>query len=178
MDKEEKGANMMEEMANNLMDVACPTENSSINEGGLVEENFFEEPGSGGDFTQWEDLWVAMALLVAMAMAIMTLLGVFLLLVGIMSRLLGQDLTRDPRYTRLKIIMTTPSGYLAIYVRLSTFRNYANGPFLNMQQVIDGLLFEVFEVSQILNENFYIPIPFKIRKQAFHEICSKLDHRR
>ena len=97
MDREEEGANMVEEMANNLMQEACSTENASSNDGGLVEENFFEVSGSGGDFTQWEDFWVAMALLVAMAMAIMTLLGIFLLWVGIMSRLLGQDLTRDPR---------------------------------------------------------------------------------
>ena len=93
IDGEEEGANMMEEMANNLMEAACSTENSSSNDG----ENFFEGSGSGGDFTQWEDLWVAMALLVAMAMAIMSLLGIFLLWVGIMSRLLGHDLTRDPR---------------------------------------------------------------------------------
>ena len=97
MDREEEGANMMEEMANNLMEAACSTENSSSNDRGLMEENFFEGSGSGGDFTQWEDLWVAMALLVAMAMAIMSLLGIFLLWVGIMSRLLGHDLTRDPR---------------------------------------------------------------------------------
>ena len=93
MDREEEGANMVEEMANNLMQEACSTENLSSNDGG----NLFEGSGSGGDFTQWEDFWVAMALLVAMAMAIMTLLGIFLLWVGIMSRLLGQDLTRDPR---------------------------------------------------------------------------------
>ena len=97
MDREEEGANMVEEMANNLMEAACSTENSSSNDRGLMEENFFEGSGRGGDFTQWEDLWVAMALLVAMAMAIMSLLGIFLLWVGIMSRLLGHDLTRDPR---------------------------------------------------------------------------------
>ena len=84
-------------MVDEMVEVACSTENSSSNNGGLVEESFFEEPGGGGDFTQWEDLLVAMALLVAMVMAIMTLLGVFLLWVGIMARLLGQDPTRDPR---------------------------------------------------------------------------------
>ena len=85
MDVEEEGANMVEEMANNLMEMACPTENSSNNDGSLMEENFFDEQGTGGgDFTtQWEDLWVALALLIAMVMAIVTLLGVFLLLVGI-----------------------------------------------------------------------------------------------
>ena len=103
MDVEEDGANnMMEEMTNNLMEAACSTENASnSNEDGdwVVEGNFFEQSVSGGDFTsQWEDLLVAMALLVAMLMAIMTLLGIFLLLVGIMARLFGiQDLTRDPR---------------------------------------------------------------------------------
>ena len=101
----EEEANMdkgMEVMGNKLMEEICSTENSSSN-GGLVTENFFHdcESGtscSGGDFTQWEDLWTALTLLVVVVMAIMTLVGVFLLWVGIISRVLGQDIRMDPRY--------------------------------------------------------------------------------
>ena len=52
-------------------------------------ENFFEE-SKNGDMSQWKDLWTAMVLLVAMV-------SFFLLIVGLMFRLVGQDLAMDPR---------------------------------------------------------------------------------
>ena len=58
------------------------------------------------DFTQWEDFWAAMALMVVMGIAFMALLSVFLLWVWVVAMVLGlvdhQDLRRDPRYVCLK----------------------------------------------------------------------------
>ena len=74
------------------MMATCSTEDSSSHEGS-VEENFFEE-SKNGDMAQWKDLWTAMVLLVAMV-------SFFLLIVGLMFRLVGQDLAMDPRYVNL-----------------------------------------------------------------------------
>ena len=77
--------------------------NYSSSEGGLLQENFIhdesdESGSSSGDSIQWEDIGLAMTLLMTMVVAILTLVGVFLLWVGLVSRVLGQDLRRDPRY--------------------------------------------------------------------------------
>ena len=90
----------MEEGANMSIRKVVEMTNYSTSDAGLLPESFFHEKvsGSGGFTQQLEGIWAAMALMVAMAVAIMALLGVFLIWVGIMSWVLGHDLRMDPRY--------------------------------------------------------------------------------
>ena len=121
------------------MMATCSTEDSSSHEGS-VEENFFEE-SKNGDMSQWKDLWTAMVLLVAMV-------SFFLLIVGLMFRLVGQDLAMDPRYVNLGEAFVNEDCSLLSTNPLHC-RNFATG--LNMQYVIDTL-YNV-EVTSVLDEH-------------------------
>ena len=140
------------------MMATCSTEDSSSHEGS-VEENFFEE-SKNGDLSQWKDLWTAMVLLVAMV-------SFFLLIVGLMFRLVGQDLAMDPRYVNLgEAFVNEDCSMLSTYPLHC--RNFATG--LNMQYVIDTL-YNV-EVTSVLDE--HMPLLCARHGEA-HNISVKIE---